>query len=29
MRLEADILQDSRKLWEWMLEPLYSVTGRI
>ena len=29
MRLDADILQETRKLWEWMLEPLYSVTGRM
>ena len=28
MRLEADILQERRKLYEWMLEPLYSVTRR-
>ena len=27
MRLDADILQETRRLWEWMLEPLYSVTG--
>ncbi len=29
MRLEADILQETRKLYEWMLEPLYSVTGKM
>lgn len=29
MRLEADILQERRKLYEWMLEPLFSVTRRI
>ncbi len=29
MRLDADILQEKRRLWEWMLEPLYSVTGRL
>jgi len=29
MRLEADIMQEERKLYEWILEPLYSVTGRI
>lgn len=28
MRLEADILQERRKLYEWMLEPLFSVTSR-
>ncbi len=28
MRLEADILQERRKLYEWMLEPLLSVTRR-
>jgi membrane fusion protein len=25
---EADILQDKRRLWEWMFEPLLSVSGR-
>lgn len=29
MQLEADILQERRKLYEWMLEPLFSVTRRI
>jgi membrane fusion protein len=28
MQLEADILQERRKLYEWMLEPLYSLTRR-
>ena len=28
MQLEADILQERRKLYEWVLEPLYSVTRR-
>lgn len=28
MQLEADILQERRKLYEWMLEPLFSVTRR-
>lgn len=28
MVLEADILGERRKLYEWLLEPLYSVTGR-
>lgn len=29
MRIEADILLDSRKLYEWVLEPLYSVAGKL
>lgn len=29
MRLEADILGERRKLYEWALEPLYSIRGRI
>jgi membrane fusion protein len=29
MQLDADILQERRKLYEWMLEPLYSVTRRV
>jgi membrane fusion protein len=29
MQLEADILQERRKLYEWMLEPLYGVTKRL
>ncbi|PSM12970.1 HlyD family secretion protein [Stenotrophomonas maltophilia] len=28
MQLEADILGERRKLHEWLLEPLYSVTGK-
>jgi hypothetical protein len=28
MRLDADILQETRRLYEWMLEPLYSITGQ-
>lgn len=28
MRVEADILGERRRLYEWILEPLYSVTGR-
>ncbi|PRA27926.1 HlyD family secretion protein [Pseudomonas poae] len=28
MLLDADILQESRRLYEWVLEPLYSLTGR-
>lgn len=27
--LEADILGERRKLWEWVLEPLYSLTGNL
>lgn len=29
MLLEADILQDRRRLYEWVLEPLYSLTGKL
>lgn len=29
MQLEADILIDTRKLYEWVLEPLYSLTGKL
>lgn len=29
MLLEADILMDRRRLYEWMLEPLYTLTGRL
>lgn len=29
MLLEADVLQDRRRLYEWALEPLYTVTGRL
>lgn len=29
MLVEADILQEKRKLYEWVLEPLYSVTGKL
>ncbi|NGZ84485.1 HlyD family secretion protein [Duganella aceris] len=29
MVLEADILQEKRKLYEWVLEPLYSLTGKL
>ncbi len=28
MLLEADVLQDTRKLYEWVLEPLYSLSGK-
>ena len=27
MRIEADILRDTRRIYEWLLEPLYSITG--
>src|SRR5690606_32853816 len=29
MLLEADIMGEDRKLYEWVLEPLYSVAGRL
>jgi membrane fusion protein len=29
MLLEADVLQDSRHLYEWVLEPLFSLTGKL
>lgn len=29
MLLEADVLLETRRLYEWVLEPLYSVTGKI
>ncbi len=29
MLVEADILGENRKLYEWVLEPLYSLTGRL
>ena len=29
MALEADILGERRKLYEWVLEPLYSLNGKI
>ncbi|WP_435938612.1 HlyD family secretion protein [Moraxella bovoculi] len=29
MTLEGDILHETRKLYEWVLEPLYSITGKI
>lgn len=28
MLIEADILQEKRRLYEWVLEPLYSLTGK-
>lgn len=29
LAFDADILQDKRKLYEWVLEPLYTITGKI
>lgn len=29
MLLEADVLLETRRLYEWVLEPLYSMTGKI
>jgi membrane fusion protein len=29
MLLEADVMQDMRRLYEWVLEPLYSLTGKL
>ena len=29
MLAEADIVQDTRKLWEWALEPVFSVSGKL
>ncbi len=29
MVLEGDVLHETRKLYEWILEPLYSITGKI
>lgn len=29
MTLEGDIMHETRKLYEWVLEPLYSITGKI
>lgn len=29
MAFDADILQEKRKLYEWVLEPLYSITGKL
>lgn len=29
MDVEADILIDTRKLYEWLFEPLYSISGKI
>lgn len=29
MRLDADVLLEKRRLYEWVLDPLYSLTGRL
>jgi membrane fusion protein len=29
MLLEADVLRETRRLYEWVLEPLYSVAGKL
>ncbi|MBR8252241.1 HlyD family secretion protein [Burkholderia ambifaria] len=29
MTLQADVLQEHRRLYEWVLEPLYSLTGKL
>lgn len=29
MRVDADVLQETRRLYEWMLEPLYTVTRKM
>ncbi len=29
MTLEGDVMHETRKLYEWVLEPLYSITGKI
>ena len=29
MLVEADVMQDTRRLYEWVLEPLYALSGRI
>ena len=29
MQFEADMVQDERRIYEWMLEPLFSVTARM
>lgn len=29
MVVEADVLRETRRLYEWILEPLYSVTGKM
>lgn len=29
MIVDADIMGEKRRIYEWILEPLYSVTGKI
>ena len=29
MLLDADILGERRKLWEWAIEPLYALSGSV
>lgn len=29
MTLDGDIMHETRKLYEWVLEPLYSITGKV
>ena len=29
MAVEADVLLETRRLYEWVLEPLYSLRGRV
>jgi membrane fusion protein len=29
MAVEADVMQDNRRLYEWVLEPLYGLAGRL
>lgn len=29
MLAEADIVQDTRRLWEWALDPIFSVSGKL
>jgi membrane fusion protein len=29
MSLEASVMQERRHLWEWVLEPLYSLSGKV
>jgi membrane fusion protein len=29
MSVEADVMQETRRLYEWVLEPLYSLEGRV
>ena len=29
MTVEADVLQERRRLYEWVLDPLFSLSGRV